>query len=517
MAELRKAWAGVDNTTGLRRAPNRGHQVLRRHFDWLFLASDLVVIFLVKCLADGALRVFNGRSATLDVSAATMLASVLDDPGRTLVVAVFAALSVWYFWLKGHYGRRRSSWDALGDVAFIALCLAGVEIFFSQTGANSFFVLFIVLGSWGLAAACLLAGRAVIRHVMLQKGAWLHPAIIIGKGDRARALARVVAGDSDLGLRVTHIVEPRLHGEKEKKETSCQDEPSDISIRVISSSDPLADLILRFRGHVVLLCPEPGEYAAVSRMISKITPVCSSVGLVLPPLGFLSCGLRVQRLLRQDTALLWVRNRLAEPVWRFTKRAFDIFGSLVLLAVFAPVIGLAALAVVCTDGRPVFYRQERVGRGGLSFPMYKFRSMVNNAEGMLKEWQAVNPELWATSQANNFKLHDDPRVTQVGKWLRRLSIDELPQLWNVLKGDMSLVGPRPLLSRELGDYGESIEYYLSTRPGISGLWQVSGRSNSTFSDRASSDAWYVRNWSLWYDMVILLQTLRVVFSGRGAY
>ena len=137
---------------------------------------------------------------------------------------------------------------------------------------------------------------------------------------------------------------------------------------------------------------------------------------------------------------------------------------------------------------------------------------------MLSSWETEQPHLAEQYRASNFKLADDPRVTRFGRWLRRTSLDELPQLLNVLLGEMSLSGPRPLLAREVSSYGVAIELYQKVRPGITGLWQINGRSNTSFADRVTFDEWYIKNWSLWYDIVILLRTVRVVFSSRsGAY
>ena len=142
--------------------------------------------------------------------------------------------------------------------------------------------------------------------------------------------------------------------------------------------------------------------------------------------------------------------------------------------------------------------------------------MVIDAESRLRQYLTTHPELHAEYQ-RNFKLRDDPRVTRIGRLLRRTSLDELPQLFNVLRGQMSLVGPRPLLDRELECYGDGFALYRQVHPGITGLWQTSGRSETTFAERASLDAWYVKNWSLWYDIVILLRTVKVVFWREGAY
>jgi len=168
-----------------------------------------------------------------------------------------------------------------------------------------------------------------------------------------------------------------------------------------------------------------------------------------------------------------------------------------------------------SGGAPIF-GHARIGRYGRTFACFKFRTMVADAEGVLRrllESDASARAEWERS----YKLKDDPRITPIGAFLRRTSLDELPQLWNVLKGDMSLVGPRPIIEAELERYGDQVDYYLETRPGITGLWQISGRNDTGYEDRVALDSWYVRNWSLWYDLVILVKTVRVVLGREGAY
>jgi undecaprenyl-phosphate galactose phosphotransferase len=142
--------------------------------------------------------------------------------------------------------------------------------------------------------------------------------------------------------------------------------------------------------------------------------------------------------------------------------------------------------------------------------------MVPDAEALLKKYLEGDAGARAEWE-RDFKLKDDPRITPIGAFLRRTSLDELPQLWNVLKGEMSLVGPRPIIEEELARYGDQVDYYLETRPGITGLWQISGRNDTTYEDRVALDCWYVRNWSLWYDLVILVKTTAVVLRSKGAY
>jgi Undecaprenyl-phosphate galactose phosphotransferase WbaP len=197
------------------------------------------------------------------------------------------------------------------------------------------------------------------------------------------------------------------------------------------------------------------------------------------------------------------------------KRIFDLSGALMLALVFAPVILCIVFAVRRTGG-PVFFPHERVGRNGRSFRCYKFRTMVPDAEQRLKELLNSDAALAAEWQEIR-KLRDDPRITPVGRFLRRTSLDELPQVWNVLAGDMSLVGPRPIVRDELRLYGRNLGTYLGSRPGLTGLWQVTGRSDASYRRRVAMDVYYSRNKNLLLDLSILAKTVRVVLTGSGAY
>ena len=197
-------------------------------------------------------------------------------------------------------------------------------------------------------------------------------------------------------------------------------------------------------------------------------------------------------------------------------RVLDI--TLILLA--APYILLAflifAILVKLDSPGPVFFRQIRIGRFGRKFPVYKFRTMVQNADQVLQDYLDKSPELRVEWLATH-KLKQDPRVTRLGALLRTWSIDELPQLWNILIGDMSLVGPRPIVDAEVEKYGKCFELYIQVRPGLTGLWQVSGRNNTTYERRVELDEFYVRNRSLKLDLQILLKTVLVVLKKDGAY
>ncbi len=194
------------------------------------------------------------------------------------------------------------------------------------------------------------------------------------------------------------------------------------------------------------------------------------------------------------------------------KRALDIGISALMLALLSPLLGAIALAVWVEDGGPVFFAQTRVGRYGRLFKMYKIRSMCLDAEQRLKDLLAKNQH----KEGITFKLKDDPRITKVGKWLRKYSFDELPQLYNVLIGDMSLVGPRPPVPREVAMYSLADRRRLATKPGITCFWQISGRSEIDFSGQVQLDVDYIEKQSLWTDLIILARTVPAVLSGKGA-
>lgn len=200
----------------------------------------------------------------------------------------------------------------------------------------------------------------------------------------------------------------------------------------------------------------------------------------------------------------------------FGKRLFDISFSLLVLTLFAPVYLCIALGIALTSPGPVFFIQNRVGRDGRLFRCIKFRTMVVNADLMLEELLSSNPACRAEFESN-FKLKTDPRITFIGRWLRVTSLDEFPQFWNVLVGDMSVVGPRPLVQPELPKYGAAVTHVLRVRPGITGMWQVSGRNDIPYALRVKIDTNYARNHTFAMDLGIILRTIGVVLFPRGAY
>jgi len=202
--------------------------------------------------------------------------------------------------------------------------------------------------------------------------------------------------------------------------------------------------------------------------------------------------------------------------YRLGKRIFDVVVGALIFPIAAILLLMIAAMIAITSGGPVFYRQIRIGQYGRKFKILKFRTMHSRSDRVLHEYLEGNPEA-QEEWSQTHKLREDPRITRLGRFLRKTSLDELPQIFNVFRGEMSLVGPRPIVHAEREKYGDRFVYYTAVLPGITGLWQVSGRCDVTYDDRVSLDERYARQWSLMLDLLILGKTPRAVCRGRGAY
>ncbi len=215
--------------------------------------------------------------------------------------------------------------------------------------------------------------------------------------------------------------------------------------------------------------------------------------------------------------VLETRQKLLDIRRQYIKRFIDLLLTIFGAVLFVPLALVLAACIKLEDGGPVFFSHARIGKGGRRIRVLKFRTMVPNAEEVLKEKLAKDPEL-AREWAHNHKLKNDPRITKLGKWLRKSSLDELPQVWNVLKGELSFVGPRPIVDAEIEKYGEAgFELYKRVLPGLTGYWQISGRSNTTYEQRVNLDSFYIRNWSVWQDIYIIACTPRALLRTGDAY
>ena len=279
-----------------------------------------------------------------------------------------------------------------------------------------------------------------------------------------------------------------------------------------------ASEIIRESGVKTVVITVPGmEKNRLKRLLEGIQPYVRDIIFVPDLVGVPLYNVEAQTLFNEQIMMLSLRNNLARRRNRLIKRFFDVIVGSILCVPIIPIIVAISLCIKLDSKGSVFFNAQRIGKRGKTFTCYKFRSMHLDSQRILEEYLARNPK--AKREWDTFaKLRDyDPRVTRIGKWIRKYSLDELPQILNVIKGDMSLVGPRPYLPRERADMDEYISTITLTVPGITGFWQTSGRNDVSFVGRVAMDAWYVRNWSIWLDLMYLFKTAKIVFTGKGAY
>ena len=239
--------------------------------------------------------------------------------------------------------------------------------------------------------------------------------------------------------------------------------------------------------------------------------------MVIPDLkGIALLNTELLHLFYEELFLMNIRNNLKSAPNRLIKRMFDMLLSIAMMPLLLPLIGIIGAVIRWETPGPAVYAHDRIGKNGKTFRCYKFRTMQRDAEEKLREILEKDEGI-RSEWERTWKLKEDPRITRIGRFLRRTSLDELPQIFNVMRGEMSLVGPRPYLLREQETLESQLHVICSTKPGITGLWQVSGRSNTGYEHRLKLDAWYVMNWSLWFDIAILFKTIRVVTKREGAY
>ncbi len=403
-----------------------------------------------------------------------------------------ASLLVAYFGCRGHYTLRVPIWTELRGLAagvaigFLCDSYIRVIVYGSQIGFES-------VARWIVLLPCLLLTRKLARTILDDFGVWRLRTLIIGDDAALKSTRAAFQSDARLGYEVVASVGLHAVNHAPGRGTWLL-EQHDAEFAVIATRGDISGEAARF-----------AEDLSRERVPFALVPAIDG----LPVSAFNS-----QYFFTHDVTLLVYGNNLARPFSRFVKALFDQAVALVLLMLLSPLF-LALALLVRIDGGPALFGHKRVGENGRSFRCFKFRSMVTNADEVLQQVLQTDPRARAQWQATH-KLQDDPRITSIGRVLRKTSLDELPQLLNVVRGEMSLVGPRPIIDAEIPRYGRDISYYFETKPGITGLWQVSGRSNTTYEHRVSLDVWYVRNWSLWHDIAILLKTLPAVLKKEGA-
>lgn len=331
------------------------------------------------------------------------------------------------------------------------------------------------------------------------------PVIFIGAGTTTEKIIKFFNDNSCFGINVIAIVDDNIRSEYLKKNFQ-------ILIGLNKAKEYIQNNNIKT---VIISSPKMDKYKLID-VISDVQLVVRNI-LFVPNLnGTPVANLDIKRLYTSNIMLLDVKNNLSKRRNKILKYIFDMTLTIVGTICISPILLIIALWIYIDSPGPVIFKHMRVGKDGKEFPCYKFRSMCVDAKAKLEELLKNDPVARAEWE-KDFKLKHDPRITKSGAFLRKTSLDELPQIFNVLKGEMSLVGPRPIIQEEMKRYKNHINDYLMVKPGIAGMWQCSGRSDIEYDERVNMDSWYVRNWSIWLDIMILWKTLQAVFAKKGAY
>jgi Undecaprenyl-phosphate galactose phosphotransferase WbaP len=346
------------------------------------------------------------------------------------------------------------------------------------------------------------ACRSGLRTLLATRTWWGFPTLVCGNDAAVVQVYDWLVNNKRLGLKPVGVIADREELEIDP------DEPWYTG--TWASANDIAKQKAAYWAVVVPSADAPPNWMEITSHLSTIPHIHLLTELTgLPDYG----GPRQQL---EGLAGIHLQHNLMLPMRRVVKRLMDVIGALLGGLILMPLLFYIAVAVKLSSRGPVLYANERIGRDGRRFRMWKFRSMFTHGDQVLEDYLEFHPEFREEWQRTH-KLKHDPRITRIGRFIRKTSLDELPQLWNVLKGEMSLVGPRPILLEEQAKYGGCFALYTMVSPGITGLWQVSGRNDASYDDRLQFVSYYVHNWSLWLDIYLLLRTVRIVLFGKGAY
>ncbi len=368
--------------------------------------------------------------------------------------------------------------------------------------ANAYSRLVFLFG-WIATLFLVPAARSLIRNSFARASWWGYPVVVFGTGEMARKVVDKLLHNPEIGLRPAAVFDHLAFS------ASAVDE-----VPVFRGVDRAALVASGLGISRAIIAAPSGHISELLQLIESNANVFSHVLIIPDLIGLSSVGVETRDVCRMLGFEL--RRSLLLPGPRFAKRFIDLTLTPIIGLVCLPILALIAILIKIDSRGPVFYSQRRLGQRSAHFRVWKFRTMRHGGDRILREYLDKCPELldeWKNTQ----KLKLDPRLTRLGRFLRKTSLDELPQLWNVIRGEMSLVGPRPIVDEEVDKYGNGFDLYRQVPPGLTGLWQVSGRNDTTYAERVELDTYYVRNWSPWIDIYLLARTIHVVLKGAGAY
>ena len=417
-----------------------------------------------------------------------------------------------YFWIllvflvvflyEGLYTKRFSLWDEI-KTEIKSILISFVLIFF---------ILFITKKGYEYSRAFLISYfflliiffpflRMIAKRIIYSLNLMTRRVLIVGSSKNSEQVIKAIKNEKNLGYIIAGIID-------DKKDSIC-------GYKIHTGLDQIERYIKFSYINDVIITKDDLSKEETEKLINKIQHKVSNTVYIPDIAGIAVSGTDIKYFFQEQLIGIEIKNNLSNPLTYLTKRMIDYILSLIIFILIIPVMILIAVLIKLSDKGPVIYSHKRIGKNAKEFNCYKFRTMYVDADKKLKEILEKDPQKkkeWETY----WKLKDDPRVTKIGKFLRKTSLDELPQIFNVLKGEMSLVGPRPYLPREWDYIKDESSIIHALPPGITGLWQVSGRNNEDYNYRIIMDCWYVKNWNLWLDIVILIKTIRAVIKREGA-
>ncbi len=495
-----------DNTQDNKRAP-----LVKPVISASLVLSDIFAIilsFIAAFLTAQALKI--------------MLKPDLYDPSLYIFTNITDIFFLWLcpivlflFASSGHYTQRIPWWSQVQSVLSVCLRIFFIDIFTRFAFDMSFSRSLICL-SWVYLFVFTLIGRQIVYYIARKKNMWRIPTIVIGDIETITNMLYAFGTDRYPGYNIHTVC---LRDRKDKELDLGKMPQKYATITINRETIDYEKYIKKNNDNFFIVSLETFRGEERDQLIKTLTDLNARYAVVPPVSRATLFDMEPSHFFGHDIFLLHTKKSGLSTTERVVKRTFDLLVASIALLLLSPfMLGISLMLKLEGQGGSIFYGGLRVGRNGRKFPCWKFRSMEPNSDHLLHELLEKDPEAKEEWEAYRKLKVPDPRITsKTAHTIRKLSIDELPQLWNVVRGDMSIVGPRPILDDEIELFGDAIKDYYQMKPGITGLWQVSGRNETTFQRRVYWDSWYARNWSLWGDIVIMLKTLRVVTSKDGAY
>lgn len=419
-----------------------------------------------------------------------------------------------YFWVplvymafilyEGLYGKRMLIYQMMKKLFRASLggtVFSIILMFLTQVAGDVSRFYVILYTAISFALLCFI--RVILSKWMKRSEAFQIPVLIVGAGKTGEVMARQIQNDTGMRYRIVGFLEDH--------------EPYDKSCNILGGFTDM-ERVIRETGVQYVIIAAPGiPQTQLSALIYQAQTLVRNVGVVPNLVAVPMSNVTAESFFDAKIMVLRINNNLAMRRNRIFKYVIELFMTMVGIVLISPLLIWLAYKIHKDSEGPIIYSGVRVGQNGREFKCFKFRSMYMNSDEILKKYLNEHPEKREEWEVYHKLKGYDPRVTPIGETIRRLSLDELPQIFNVVRGEMGLVGPRPYLPQEVKDMGEARDTILLVKPGITGYWQTSGRNEITFEERLHMESWYVCNWDVWIDFMLLWRTIKVVFNHKGAY